>query len=214
MSADPLSPGVIVSAPGSYRLAKRAFDVFVAALGLVVLTPVLLVLALLIVATSGGSPLFRQRRVGQFGREFRMWKLRTMVSDAEQRRSELTALSRDVHWLRLDHDPRITRIGRILRRTSADELPQLLNVLLGDMSLVGPRPLPTIEHAFLPAWSTARLEVRPGLTGLWQVRGRTELGFREMLQLDCEYVSHLCWQADLAILVRTAPAVISGRGAR
>jgi lipopolysaccharide/colanic/teichoic acid biosynthesis glycosyltransferase len=136
-----------------------------------------------------------------------------MVTGAEDRRSALIARSLESEWLHLEHDPRITRVGRVLRRTSLDELPQLFNVVRGDMSLVGPRPLPPVEQAALPAWSLARLEVRPGLTGLWQVRGRTELDVQAMLRLDCEYVRDQSWRTDLLILALTVPAVVSGRGA-
>jgi lipopolysaccharide/colanic/teichoic acid biosynthesis glycosyltransferase len=213
MSAEPLAAPAVRPITGSYRRAKRILDVALASAALILLFPLMLGVALAIVVGSGGAPVFRQRRVGRFGREFRMWKFRTMGSDAEERRSELIVHSRESDWLHLDHDPRITRIGRVLRRTSLDELPQLLNVLRGDMSLVGPRPLPPVEHGHLPGWSMARLEVRPGLTGLWQVMGRTQLEFRDMLRLDCDYVRELSWRTDLKILIRTVPAVVTGRGA-
>jgi lipopolysaccharide/colanic/teichoic acid biosynthesis glycosyltransferase len=196
------------------RFTKRAFDVTVAALALALLAVLLVGLALAIAASSRGIPLFRQRRVGRFGEEFMIWKFRTMVRDAARRRAELMAYSREPDWLQIDHDPRVTRIGRFLRRTSLDELPQLVNILRGEMSLVGPRPLPPVEHARLPAWSMARLEVRPGLTGLWQVMGRTRIPFQEMLRLDCEYVRERSWGTDLRILARTVPVVLLGRGAK
>jgi exopolysaccharide production protein ExoY len=196
-----------------YPVAKRGLDVFAAAVGLLLLLPLLITVALAVALGSPGAPLFSQRRVGRFGREFRMWKFRTMVADAERRRAELIAASLESEWLHLEHDPRITAVGRVLRRTSLDELPQLLNVVCGDMSLVGPRPLPPIEQASLPAWSRSRLDVRPGLTGLWQVAGRTELDFEAMLRLDCEYVRAQSWGSDLRILIRTVPAVLTGRGA-
>jgi lipopolysaccharide/colanic/teichoic acid biosynthesis glycosyltransferase len=198
---------------GACRVAKRGIDVTVAAVGLVVLAPLLLSLALAVWAGSPGAPVFRQRRVGRGGREFLMWKFRTMVAGAEQRRAELVERSREGDWLNLEQDPRVTGLGRVLRRTSLDELPQLLNVLRGDMSLVGPRPLPLIEHAALPDWSEARLAVRPGITGLWQVMGRTRIPFHEMLRLDCRYVRELSLRSDLAILLRTIPCVLSGKGA-
>jgi lipopolysaccharide/colanic/teichoic acid biosynthesis glycosyltransferase len=213
LSAQPLIPGVACPRAGAYAAAKRAVDLVVASIALILLAPLLLGLALAVRAGSSGTPLFRQRRVGRFGREFVMWKFRTMVRDAEGRRSELVVHSREQDWLNLDEDPRITPIGRLLRRTSLDELPQLVNVLRGDMSLVGPRPLPLVEHARLPYWALARLEVRPGLTGLWQISGRTLIPFQDMLRLDCEYVRELSWATDLRILARTASAVLSGRGA-
>jgi lipopolysaccharide/colanic/teichoic acid biosynthesis glycosyltransferase len=213
MSAEQLASGIACAPTRGYRFAKRALDVSVAAVALIVLIPLMFCVAFAITAGSRGAPLFRQRRVGRFGREFRMWKFRTMVSDAEQLRAELMPRSRERDWLHLDQDPRVTRVGRFLRCTSLDELPQLLNVLRGEMSLVGPRPLPLVEHAALPGWSLPRLEVQPGLTGLWQVGGRTQLGFLDMLQLDCRYVREQSLRADLNILIRTIPAVISARGA-
>jgi lipopolysaccharide/colanic/teichoic acid biosynthesis glycosyltransferase len=195
-------------------MAKRAIDIGCAALGLVLLMPLMLVVAIAISCSSPGAPMFRQRRAGRSGAEFGMWKFRTMVTGAEQLRPLLIGESRDADWLDLERDPRITRVGRLLRRSSLDELPQLINVLAGHMSLVGPRPLPLEEHARVPAWADARAVVRPGITGLWQVRGRASLGFTEMLQLDCEYVRQATLWADLKILARTVPAVLAARGAR
>ena len=195
-------------------VAKRAIDIGCAALGLALLMPFMLVVAIAISCSSPGAPMFRQRRAGRGGREFGMWKFRTMVTGAEQLRPLLIGESRDADWLDLERDPRITRGGRLLRRSSLDELPQLINVLAGHMSLVGPRPLPLEEHARVPAWADARAVVRPGITGLWQVRGRASLGFTEMLQLDCEYVRQATLWADLKILARTVPAVLAARGAR
>jgi lipopolysaccharide/colanic/teichoic acid biosynthesis glycosyltransferase len=214
VNAQPLVGDALCPPAGAYRSVKRGVDVVGSVVALVLLAPLLFGIALAIVASSSGSPLFRQRRVGRFGHEFAMWKFRTMVADAEQRRSELILLSRESDWLQVDHDPRVTRLGRLLRRTSLDELPQLVNVLRGEMSLVGPRPLPVVEHAGLPAWCVSRLGVRPGLTGLWQVTGRTRIPFQEMLRLDCEYVRTLSWWIDLKILLRTVPAVLSGTGAK
>jgi lipopolysaccharide/colanic/teichoic acid biosynthesis glycosyltransferase len=192
---------------------KRGIDIAVAALGLILLAPLGLVVASVVCATSPGPPCFRQRRSGRGGREFGMWKIRTMVAGAEQLRPLLTGESRDADWLDLERDPRVTPVGRLLRRTSLDELPQLLNVLLGDMSLVGPRPLPLDEQARVPPWASARSCVRPGITGLWQVQGRASVGFTEMLHLDCDYVREPSLRRDLAILVRTVPAILSGKGA-
>lgn len=213
MTTQPVGSSVVCYPAGGYAAVKRMVDVVAGLLVLTLLVPLLLVLALAISASSGGSPLFRQRRVGRFGREFTVWKLRTMVCEAEARRPELMAESHESYWLCLDRDPRVTWLGRVLRRTSLDELPQLLNVVRGEMSLVGPRPLPLVEHVQLPDWSLARVEVRPGLTGLWQVMGRTRIPFQEMLRLDCRYVQELSWRTDVKILVRTVPAVLSGKGA-
>jgi lipopolysaccharide/colanic/teichoic acid biosynthesis glycosyltransferase len=193
---------------------KRAIDITAALIGLLLLAPLMLLVALAVAVGSPGAPLLRQRRAGRDGREFRMWKFRTMVVGAEALRPLLAGDSRDADWLDLEHDPRITPVGRLLRRTSLDELPQLLNVLRGDMSLVGPRPLPLEEHARIPAWAAARISVRPGLTGLWQVRGRATLSFTEMLRLDCEYVSRASLSLDLVILARTVTAVLAAKGAR
>jgi lipopolysaccharide/colanic/teichoic acid biosynthesis glycosyltransferase len=194
--------------------AKRALDIGGAALGLAVLMPVMLMVALAIACSSPGAPLFRQRRAGRGGREFRMWKFRTMVVGAERLRPLLIGESRDADWLDLESDPRITRLGRLLRRTSLDELPQLVNVLLGDMSLVGPRPLVSAEAAALTAgWHARRADLRPGLTGPWQIAGRSNIPFHEMIRFDYQYVAGWSLARDIEILLATVPAVISGRGA-
>jgi lipopolysaccharide/colanic/teichoic acid biosynthesis glycosyltransferase len=192
---------------------KRVLDVVLAAAALVLLIPLLVAIALAIRADSPGPVLFRQERVGRDGRRFWMWKFRTMVADAERLHAALCALSSDPNWLHIDGDPRITRVGRVLRRASLDELPQLVNVLRGHMSLVGPRPLIPDEHARMPEWAHARDGVPPGMTGLWQVSGRTSVGYEDMLRLDCRYVATWSLARDLVALVRTIPAVISGRGA-
>jgi exopolysaccharide biosynthesis polyprenyl glycosylphosphotransferase len=195
------------------RALKRALDVVGAALVMVAVAPLMAVIALLVRAQSRGPALFRQARVGRDGRIFVMFKFRTMVADAEERRSALLPLSRDPGWLHLDDDPRITSVGRLLRRTSLDELPQFWNVLRGDMSLVGPRPLVALEHERAPAWAQTRSEVRPGITGLWQVEGRTTLPFQDMLRLDRVYVATWSLWGDVEILLRTVPAVLIARGA-
>jgi lipopolysaccharide/colanic/teichoic acid biosynthesis glycosyltransferase len=193
---------------------KRGLDIAGALLGLILAAPLMLIVVLAVCATSPGVPLFRQRRMGRDGREFRMWKFRTMVVGAEGLRPLLIADSRDADWLDLERDPRITPVGRLLRRASLDELPQLLNVLRGEMSLVGPRPLPLAEHDRVPDWAAERTAVRPGLTGLWQVRGRGAVAFAEMLELDCEYVRRASLWLDLRILVLTIPAVLAAKGAK
>ena len=193
---------------------KRAVDVLCAALALVLLAPLLLTVALAIRVTSPGPAIFRQQRAGRGHREFVMWKFRTMVDGADRMRAAMTAHLREDEWLDLARDPRVTTLGRVLRRWSVDELPQLVNVLRGEMSLVGPRPLPLDEHARIPAWAAARAAVRPGLTGAWQVAGRERIGFLDMLRLDCEYVRERTLGRDLKILARTIPAVLDGRGAK
>jgi lipopolysaccharide/colanic/teichoic acid biosynthesis glycosyltransferase len=209
---------VAESAPAPSRrlslIVKRELDVAGALVGLVLLAPVLLPVALAIRLTSRGPVIFRQRRAGRDHRPFTMWKFRTMVDEADRMRAELVAHLPEDAWLDLERDPRVTRLGRILRRSSLDELPQLVNVLRGDMSLVGPRPLPLDEHARIPAWASARVDVRPGITGLWQVGGRESIGFMDMLRLDCEYVGTCSLREDLRILVRTVPAVLDGKGAK
>jgi lipopolysaccharide/colanic/teichoic acid biosynthesis glycosyltransferase len=151
--------------------------------------------------------------VGRNGRTFTMLKFRTMVVDAERAAQDLMARSTDPHWLALDHDPRITRVGRALRVTSLDELPQLWHVITGRMSLVGPRPLIEAEARQLNGSEERRQRVRPGLTGLWQVSGRTAVSFEEMVRLDCAYVESWSLHGDLVVLARTIPAVIARKGA-
>ena len=207
------------SAPASrcrrpYAIAKRILDTAVAALALLVLSPLFLAIALLVKATSKGPVLFRQERAGLERRPFVLLKFRSMHAGAEQRRAELgRANLMDGPVFKMRDDPRVTRLGRILRRTSLDELPQLLNVLLGHMSLVGPRPLPLDEDAQLPPECQRRHDVLPGLTGLWQVHGRNNLPCQRMLELDLEYVERCSFWLDLWILLATIPAVLTCRGA-
>lgn len=198
-----------------YRIAKRVLDLLAAVVGLVVLAPVLLVVGLLVKATSRGPALFRQERAGLARKPFTMLKFRSMYVDAEARRHELLEHNEmDGPVFKMRDDPRVTPLGRILRRASLDELPQLLNVLLGQMSLVGPRPLPLDEDAHLAPEFRCRHDVLPGLTGLWQVRGRNDLPCSRMLELDLEYVRRRCFWLDLRILLATIPAILSARGAR
>jgi lipopolysaccharide/colanic/teichoic acid biosynthesis glycosyltransferase len=199
--------------PARSRVVKRAADVVGAGLALVLLAPLMLLTALAIRLDSKGPALFAQRRVGRHGRVFVMWKFRTMITGAEEMRAALLARSRDPHWLHLDDDPRVTRVGRLLRRSSLDELPQLWNVLRGQMSLVGPRPLVEVEYAHAPLWAHPRSDVDPGITGIWQVSGRTTIPFEDMLRLDSLYVITWSLGRDLWILLRTVPAVLSARGA-
>jgi lipopolysaccharide/colanic/teichoic acid biosynthesis glycosyltransferase len=200
--------------PGrGYLVCKRAFDVLVALVLLVVLLPVVLLCVIAITLDSPGPVLFAQRRTGQDGRPFRMWKFRTMVRDAEARKAELAHLNiLPPPDFKIIDDPRITRVGKFLRRTSLDELPQLLNLLKGDMTLVGPRPT-SFAAASCDLWHTARLEVRPGITGLWQVTGRNTTTFDERLRMDIEYVRSMSFAVDLRIIARTAMAVVRGEGA-
>jgi exopolysaccharide biosynthesis polyprenyl glycosylphosphotransferase len=196
----------------SARTLKRWLDVAVSAMLLLVSAPLLALVAAAIRLESRGSILFRQERVGRGGRPFTLFKLRTMVADAEARRAELLAGSDDPNWLKIERDPRITRIGGVLRHMSIDELPQLWNVLRGDMSLVGPRPLIASEDERVGGWDRSRLDLTPGITGLWQVLGRTNIPFEEMVKLDYVYVTNWSLWTDVRLILRTLPAVMSRRG--
>jgi lipopolysaccharide/colanic/teichoic acid biosynthesis glycosyltransferase/NDP-sugar pyrophosphorylase family protein len=196
-----------------YRLFKRGFDLAAALIGLVVLSPLLLLVALAIKLTSPGPVLFRQRRCGRHGREFWMVKFRTMVKDAEKMQAELRPLSEvDGPVFKIENDPRSTPLGKLLRRYSIDEMPQLWNVLKGEMSLVGPRPLAAREMRFCPAWRDVRLKVRPGITGLWQVSGRSKTSFHDWIRLDVEYVQEQSIVRDFQILFKTLSVVIGALG--
>jgi exopolysaccharide biosynthesis polyprenyl glycosylphosphotransferase len=193
---------------------KYGFDPIAAGVLLLLLSPLLMVIALAILITTGRPIFFSQVRAGLHGRQFRMLKFRTMVVDAEARREAL----RDDNEMqgpvfKIKEDARITSLGRVLRRSSLDELPQLFNVLAGSMSLVGPRPLPVVEHDQIQGWQRRRLSMKPGITGLWQVSGRSQLDFQEWMLLDLKYVEEWSLVLDLLILLRTVPAVLAGRGA-
>ena len=174
--------------PRSSRGLKRAMDLVVSVSLLVLLAPLGVLIAIAIKLDSPGPVFFAQERVGRGGRRFRLFKFRTMVNDAEEQRAALVQQSGDPLWLKLSHDPRITRVGRRLRRLSLDELPQLYNVLRSEMSLVGPRPLILSEDELVQGWARGRLDLTPGLTGYWQVLGRTRIPFEEMVKLDYLYV--------------------------
>ena len=198
----------------SYGL-KRFFDIVLSLLALIVLMPFFIILAIIIKVTSPGPIFFVQTRVGYFGRHFRFYKFRSMYQDAEQRKQALLAQNQSADGVifKMKHDPRITPIGRILRKTSMDELPQFLNVLFGDMSLVGPRPPLPSEVKQYSLEARKRLNVQPGLTCLWQVSGRCDIPFKEQVSLDKQYISSRSLKSDLLILLRTIPAILSGRGA-
>jgi exopolysaccharide biosynthesis polyprenyl glycosylphosphotransferase len=199
--------------PRSSRYMKRALDIGLSAVLLLLLAPALAVIALAIKLESRGPVFFTQRRVGREGEPFRVFKFRTMVVGAEAQAESLFSESEDSKWLKLDHDPRITRVGGFLRLASLDELPQLWNILRGDMSLVGPRPLIESEDSQIAGWGRSRLELTPGLTGLWQVLGRTNIPFEEMVQLDYMYVTNWSLWSDIRLILRTLPAVVTRRGA-
>ncbi len=196
------------------RFLKRSMDVVLSAAGLIVLSPVLLVVAIAIKLDSSGPVFFRQLRNGRGSLPFRIVKFRTMVHDAEKRRFELAGQNElDGPLFKMRDDPRITRIGDYLRRWSVDELPQLWNVLRGEMSLVGPRPFVTHEDEQIAGWAARRLETTPGITGVWQVLGRNDMPFDEMVKLDYVYVTNWSLWWDFKILFQTLPAVFAKRGA-
>ena len=193
---------------------KRAFDLVVATLALLVVLPLLSLLLVAIWLESPGNPIFMQERLGRHGRRFRMLKLRTMVRDAEQRRAEVEHLNEALPPLfKARHDPRVTRLGRILRATSLDELPQLLNVITGDMSIVGPRPRLPFEFATDNPAVAMRLSVKPGLAGLWQVSGRARLNFDEALALDLQYIENWSFWLDMKLIAKTFWVVLTLKGA-
>jgi exopolysaccharide biosynthesis polyprenyl glycosylphosphotransferase len=194
-------------------VVKRTLDLVGAAVLALVTLPLLIVLAAAIKLDSRGPVLFSQERIGEGARRFRLMKLRTMVADAESRRGALLSESKDPGWLHLEHDPRITRVGRLLRLASLDELPQLWNVLKGDMSLVGPRPLVAEEDEKVREWARGRLDLTPGITGLWQVLGRTSIPFEEMVRLDYLYVTNWSLWGDVRLIIRTLPVVLRRSGA-
>jgi lipopolysaccharide/colanic/teichoic acid biosynthesis glycosyltransferase len=197
-------------------LLRRLLDIVAAGTGLVLLSPVLLLAALSIRLTSRGPILFAQERVGQHGQSFQMLKLRSMVAGADGMKADLAARRKeaiDGVRFKLRSDPRVTPVGRILRKLSIDELPQLWNVLVGDMTLIGPRPSLWQEVVRYDARALRRLEVRPGLTCLWQVSGRSDLSFEQQVALDLEYIDRVKPPQELLILARTFPAVVTGRGA-
>jgi exopolysaccharide biosynthesis polyprenyl glycosylphosphotransferase len=195
-------------------IAKRAFDVVVSAVGLILLAPVFVTVALAVKLTTPGPVLFRQQRVGLQRRPFTLLKFRTMVVGAELMLADLLVRNEaDGPLFKLRDDPRITRVGRLLRRYSLDELPQLWNVLRGEMSLVGPRPPLPSEVATYEDWQLDRLEVRPGITGLWQVSGRSDLSFDEYVRLDLFYIENWSLAYDLFMIVKTIPMLLKARGA-
>ncbi|HEY3727523.1 MAG TPA: sugar transferase [Solirubrobacteraceae bacterium] len=197
----------------SSRLVKRAFDVAGASIVLVLVSPVILITGLMVKLTSHGPVFFRQERVGRGGRSFELLKFRSMVADAEERKAALEEHNQAAEgFFKIADDPRITRVGSVLRRTNLDELPQLLNVLRGEMSLVGPRPLIPTEDQRVVGWHRRRLELTPGMTGHWQVLGSSRVPLDEMVAIDYLYVANWSLWADLKLLLRTIPYVLSRRG--
>jgi exopolysaccharide biosynthesis polyprenyl glycosylphosphotransferase len=194
---------------------KRVLDFFLSLVLIIVFAPVIIITGLLIKVTSNGAMFFIQERVGLNKRKFRLYKFRTMIAEAEQKITEVEHLNEvSGPVFKMKNDPRITPIGRFLRKTSIDELPQLFNVLKGDMSLVGPRPLPIRDvNGFDQDWQRRRFSVRPGITCFWQVKGRSDLSFEKWMELDMQYIDEWSLWLDLKILVQTVPVVLRGSGA-
>jgi exopolysaccharide biosynthesis polyprenyl glycosylphosphotransferase len=204
----------------SSRMLKRTFDLLATIPGLLVLAPVFALIAFLIKRDSPGPVFFRQERMGFNGRTFRMWKFRTMTADAEERKPEVAHLNEhlrnggDPRMFKIPNDPRVTGVGRWLRRYSLDELPQLLNVVRGEMSLVGPRPLILDEDRYVLEWARQRLSLKPGCTGPWQVQGRSGIPFEEMVRFDYLYVTGWSLLGDLKLVLRTVPIMFGTNGGR
>lgn len=196
------------------RILKRALDLTLGSVFALISLPIILIAAIAIRLESPGSPIFTQWRAGQNGKPFRLYKLRSMYQDADKLRDQLQALNEaDGPLFKIRDDPRRTKVGRILRKLSIDELPQFWNVLRGEMSIVGPRPALLSEVEAYRDWHRERLRVKPGITGLWQISGRSELSFEEMVLLDVYYIENWSLSLDLKIILRTIPYVLSGRGA-
>lgn len=200
---------------GSSICFKRLMDILLSFTAIILLMPLMLVTAFLIKFTSPGSIIFSQARVGKYGRHFKFYKFRSMYADAEERRTGLLKYneSSDGVIFKMKDDPRITPVGRIIRRFSIDELPQLFNVLLGDMSLVGPRPPLPSEVQTYTLEERKRLNITPGITCLWQISGRSELSFHQQMELDKAYIASRSTWGDFLILLKTIPAILTGRGA-
>lgn len=198
----------------TYEFFKRATDLVVASLLILLFIPIIPVVIILIKLDSPGPILFKQRRIGKNGKSFDFYKFRSMVNGAENVIDALRPLSGvDGPVFKIKEDPRVTAVGRFLRRSSLDELPQLINVLRGEMSIVGPRPnLPSEVSQYQP-WQRKRLEVTPGITCFWQIAGRSHIGFQEWMRLDLEYVRKRSYLTDLKIMLKTVPAVIARKGA-
>lgn len=194
---------------------KRLFDLTVSGILLLLCMPIFLMTALLIRLDSPGNIFFYQNRVGKDGKIFRMWKFRSMYLDAEKRKAELMAKNEMEGGVifKMKHDPRVTRMGHFIRKYSIDELPQLLNVFLGDMSLVGPRPPVPSEVALYTAYQRQRLSVTPGITCIWQVSGRSEVPFTQQVEMDLQYINTQSFWLDIKLLLKTIPAVWGGKGA-
>jgi lipopolysaccharide/colanic/teichoic acid biosynthesis glycosyltransferase len=196
----------------SSGIVKRVFDLLGVSIGLLALSPLMIVIAVAIKLDSRGPVFFRQLRVDRHGKRFCMLKFRTMVADAEQRKDELRPLNETRGVFKMAEDPRITGVGRLLRRFSLDELPQLANVMRGEMSLVGPRPLVPDEDCQIEGHRRSRLDVKPGMTGQWQILGSDRVPLEEMVKIDYLYVTNWSLWGDVEIILRTVPHVLGRRG--
>ncbi len=205
---------VEVQRSAAYELCKRVFDLVVGLMILVLLLPIIPVIAIMIRLDSRGSVFFKQDRVGRNGQVFPFYKFRSMYQGAEKRRKDVENLNeQDGPIFKVRNDPRITPVGRFLRKSSLDEIPQIFNVLRGEMSIVGPRPHMPAEVAQYQPWHRRRLEVTPGITCLWQISGRSQISFNEWMRLDMEYLKTRSLRTDLMIFFKTIPAVIARKGA-
>ena len=197
-----------------YHICKRIMDVVCSAAALAVLSPIFLAVAVAIKLEDKGPVIFTQNRTGKDGRVFRMYKFRSMYVDAEKRRSELLARNEaDGPLFKIADDPRVTKVGRFIRRTSIDELPQLVNILKGEMSIVGPRPLVTYEQNQCTEYQAQRLLVKPGLTCIWQVSGRSDTSFEELIEMDLEYIRNQSLWLDIKLILKTVVVVFTHKGA-
>ncbi|MEZ4663906.1 MAG: sugar transferase [Caldilineaceae bacterium] len=208
-----INPSRVLLFRTGYKFAKRVLDITLCLLALPCILPVILLCAVLIYIDNPGPIFFKQLRTGKGGRRFKMYKLRTMATNAEELKLKYAHLN-ELTWpdFKITNDPRVTRVGRILRKTSLDELPQIFNIIKGDMSIVGPRPT-SFDVSTYSLWHTERLEVQPGLTGLWQVSGRSDLDFDDRLRLDIEYIEKQSFWLDVKIIVRTFTSILTQKGA-
>ena len=197
-----------------YKVSKRALDVIASFLGLVILSPILLIVAILIKLESKGPAIFSQSRIGLNGKEFKMYKFRSMVQNAEELKEKLAKQNEmSGPMFKMKNDPRVTKVGKFIRKTSIDELPQLLNILKGDMTLVGPRPSLPREVEKFESWMLKRLEVKPGLTCYWQVSGRNNIDFYEWMKLDLKYVNDMGFWLDIKLIFKTVAVLFGDKNA-
>lgn len=210
-----MAPGEIrIGRSGLYHVSKRIFDLLMGSAILVMLLPVFPLIAVMIKLDGRGPVFFKQDRVGKHGRIFKFYKFRSMRENADADRRDLESLNeQDGPVFKIRSDPRVTNIGRFLRRSSLDEIPQIFNVLKGDMSIVGPRPQLADEVEHYTAWQRRRLDVMPGITCLWQISGRSHISFDEWMRLDLEYIKTRSFRTDCLIFLKTIPAVMARRGA-